>query len=298
MRFRTFVLLLALLMTIPQLLSAQERITTTLQNGWKFFKGENDPAFQKSFDDSEWPDVTLPHDWAIAGPFIKNGNGDTGKLPWRGEGWYRKHLDIPDTYEGNTIYLLFDGIMAFPSVFINGRPAGKWDYGYNSFYLDVTKFIEFHDENVIAIHVDTRKHDSRWYPGAGIYRKIQMITVNPVHVDIWGTYITTPIIKSHYADVRIATMVNNRQETDGRIQLEHIVYNSVKNKVCEGKVSTKVAAKQKARIETTLTIQQPRRWDIDQPNLYTVVTNVYRDDQIVDTYTSVFGIRDIRLTPD
>jgi len=89
--------------------------------------------------------------------------------------------------------LLFDGIMAFPKIYLNDSLVGQWDYGYNSFYIEITDLIRFDGKNTLAIHVDTRKHDSRWYPGAGIYRKVQMIVVNPIHVAIWGTCITTPI---------------------------------------------------------------------------------------------------------
>ena len=114
--------------------------------------------------------------------------------------------------------------MTFPNIYINGQLEGQWDYGYNSFYLDITDIVNFNDENILAIHVDTRKHDSRWYPGAGIDRKIQMIAVNPIHVDIWGTYITIPILKPHYADVRVATTINNYSQTDTFIYDDFFIY--------------------------------------------------------------------------
>lgn len=295
---KKIVLLILTSSILAQILYSQERITTELKDGWKFSKGENKSAYQKLFDDSEWQSVTIPHDWAIEGPFIINGEGNTGKLPWKGEGWYRKKLNIPDTFKNKRVYLLFDGIMAFPTIYLNGQLAGKWDYGYNSFYLDITNFINFNNENILAIHVDTRKHDSRWYPGAGIYRKIQMIAVNPVHVDIWGTYITTPILKPHYADVRIATTINNYSQTDDEIKVEHIIFSAAKSKVTQAEVTTKISANQNKIIEATLTILNPRRWDIEDPHLYTLITNIYRENKLVDSYTSTFGIRAIRFTAD
>ncbi|MBN1558762.1 DUF4982 domain-containing protein [candidate division KSB1 bacterium] len=275
---------------------SQERVTTVLQDGWKFCPGENPAAMLNSFDDSRWQNVTIPHDWAIAGPFIADGDGNTGKLPWKGEGWYRRKLDLPAHYKDKRIYLLFDGIMAFPSVYLNGRLVGAWDYGYNSFYLDISDAINF-PENVLAIHADTRPHDSRWYPGAGIYRKIKMIAVDPVHVAIWGTCITTPIIKPHYADVRIATTVNNSLKTAEEIKIEHVVF-SGKTTVTQAHIAAKISAQGNETIETTVTIGQPKRWDIDNPHLYTLITTVYRQDEPVDAYTSTFGVREMRFDPD
>jgi len=112
----------------------QAREVITLQTGWKFAKGNYELASQISFDDSQWKEVTIPHDWAIEGPVMVDGDGSTGKLPWRDEAWYRKKLDIPVSYAGKHIYLVFDGIMSSPKVYINGKLAGEWDYGYSSFY--------------------------------------------------------------------------------------------------------------------------------------------------------------------
>ncbi|MBN1466156.1 DUF4982 domain-containing protein [candidate division KSB1 bacterium] len=276
---------------------SQERITTVLQDGWKFCPGENPAAMLTSFDDSHWQSVTIPHDWAIAGPFIADGDGNTGKLPWKGEGWYRRKLDIPAPHKEKRIYLLFDGIMAFPSVYLNGQLVGGWDYGYNSFYLDITDHVDFDDENVLAVHADTRQHDSRWYPGGGIYRKIRMIVVDPVHVAIWGTYITTPIIKPHYADVRVAATLNNCTETAADVEIEHIIF-SAQREVAKARATAKIAAQQGKMIETTLTVVNPTRWDVDNPHLYTLITTIYRHDQPVDSYTSTFGVREMRFTPD
>ena len=286
----TFILFLSILSF------SQGRETTDLLSGWRFYKGQNDLAYQKTFDDSDWQPVTIPHDWAIESPFIRDGNGSTGKLPWKGEGWYRKNINLPDTYNGQRVYLLCDGIMAFPEIFVNGQFAGRWDYGYNSFYIDITDHIQLNEENIIAIHVDTRQHDSRWYPGAGIYRKIHLITVNPIHVDIWGTYITTPVIKPHYADVRIATTINNQSRTNGEIKVIQTLYNADKNKIAVKEVSGKINANSSKIFETTITVQDPRRWDTEDPHLYYLETGVYKDNELLDTYHSTFGIRDIRFT--
>ncbi|RLD17853.1 MAG: glycoside hydrolase family 2 [Bacteroidetes bacterium] len=291
-------LLFLTFLTIGQILTAQQREISDLRTGWKFAKGHHELAFQSNFDDTEWQDVVIPHDWAIEEPFVIDGDGNTGKLPWKGEGWYRKQLNIPDHYKGKRLYLLFDGIMAFPVIYVNGKQAGKWDYGYNSFYLDITSFIDFGGANTLAIHVDTRQHDSRWYPGAGIYRKIQMISVHPIHVDIWGTNITTPVIKPHYADVQVLTTINNASQNTDDISVVHSIITDDQKVIVEKEVTSTLNGQSKRTIEATITLPNPRKWDIESPHVYSLVTRIYRGTELLDTYTSSFGVRDIRFTAD
>ncbi len=278
---------------------AHAREAITLQTGWKFARGHHIEAFKPEFDDSRWQDITIPHDWAIEGPFIADGDGNTGKLPWKGEGWYRNHLYVPEKYNDKTIYLIFDGVMAFPEIFVNGSLAGKWDYGYNSFYLDITPFLMFGKENIIAVHADTRNHESRWYPGAGIYRKVQMLIVDKVHVGIWGTYVTTPIIKPHAADIRIINNIcNSTPDIENNITVENIVLSPKGIELAKKSVIFSLEGTKNREIETTITLTNPQRWDIDKPVLYRVKTIVYRGKEIADIYYTTFGIRSIRFTPD
>lgn len=275
-----------------------QRTVSVLDSGWKFQKGANEQAFQPGFNDSGWEQVSVPHDWAIAGPFNPAGEGSTGKLPWKGEGWYRLKLNIPKEYSGKTVYLLFDGVMAFPQVFVNGQLAGKWDYGYNSFYLDVTKLVKPGGENLLAVHADTRNHDSRWYPGAGIYRKVQLIAVNPVHVDIWGTYITTPLIKPHMANVQIETTVKNHSNVEKQVVVKQTIFNKKGNKVAENSETVAVSAAGNKKATSVITLLNPERWEPGNPVLYFVKTEILENNQIVDSYETPFGVRDIRITPD
>lgn len=274
----------------------QLREVFTLQKDWKFSKGNPENAASVAFDDSLWKNVKLPHDWAISEPFIVDGDGSTGKLPWKGEGWYRKTMDIPSSYKNKRVTLIFDGIMAFPEVYINGKLAGKWDYGYNSFYIDVTGFLNFGEKNTLAIYVDTRKHDSRWYPGAGIYRKVQMVVTNPVYVDVWGTHITTPIVKNEYADVRISTKIKNKSVTDATVKVEQIILDEEGKEVARDTISRLISSKKSSDLEITAQITNPKRWDVESPIMYTARTNVYKNDALVDTYTTPFGIRTIHFT--
>ena len=279
-------------------ISTAQRTVTELSNGWKFQKGSNDLAFQKNFDDSGWQKVSVPHDWAIEGPFIADGDGNTGKLPWKGEGWYRKILKFNEADRGKKLYLLFDGIMAFPAVYMNGKLAGKWDYGYNSFYLDITDFVDFNSENLLAIHVDTRKHDSRWYPGAGIYRKVQLIAVNPVHVELWGTYITTPVLKPHFADVRTETTVKNSSPAETKIVVRNTIYSKTKKALQQAENTISVPGKGNQIVKTIMTLANPTRWEIENPHLYSMVTEIYSGNVLIDSTSTAFGVRDIRITAD
>ena len=277
---------------------SQTREYRTLTEGWKFVKQDVSDAEKVSFDDTSWKNVTIPHDWAITGPFIKNGNGDTGKLPWKGEGWYRKKITVEKKQEGKRLYLIFDGIMAFPKIYINGKLAGSWDYGYNSFYLDITDYVNYGEENLLAVHANTKKHDSRWYPGGGIYRKVQLLFINQTHVGIWGNYITTPTIKNNFAEVRVNSSITNSSSEKKEIKVVHSVINKEGMILSTKEQAHKILANKTTDFETTQTISQPILWDINNPYLYTIKTTVFEGIKIVDETEESFGFRTIKFTAD
>lgn len=277
---------------------SQTREYQTLTEGWKFVKQDVSDAEKVSFDDTSWKNVTIPHDWAITGPFIKNGNGDTGKLPWKGEGWYRKKITVEKNQEGKRLYLIFDGIMAFPKIYINGKLAGSWDYGYNSFYLDITDYVNYGEENLLAVHANTKKHDSRWYPGGGIYRKVQLLFTNQTHIGIWGNYIITPTIKNNFAEVRVNSSITNSSSEKKEIKVVHSVINKEGMILSTKEQAHKILANKKADFETTQTISQPVLWDVNNPYLYTIKTTVFENSKLVDETEESFGFRTIKFTAD
>ncbi len=278
---------------------ANAREVVLLQSGWKFAKGSNNNAWQVKFDDSKWEQISIPHDWAISGPFIKDGDGDTGKLPWKDEGWYRNTLKIPSNFAGKTVYLLCDGIMSSPEIYINGKLAGKWDYGYNSFYLNVTGLVEPGKANMLAIHADTRNHDSRWYPGAGIFRKIQLIVVEPVHVGLWGTSVTTPAVDQSNADVRVVnTIVNDSKNMAERVKVECIILDPSGKEIAAKTVLTDIPANGSKACEMLIPVDNPDLWDVNHGALYSVKTLVTSDHVVTDQSITPFGIRTIGFTPD
>lgn len=293
--------LLSLLMVIYHYtgLDAQERQIMTLQEGWKFSLGQHNGAAEFDFDASSWKTVQVPHDWAIAGPFIPDADGNTAKLPWKGEGWYRYNLDLPSTMMGKQIYLVFDGVMAFPQVYVNGKLAGTWDYGYNSFYIDITAFLIPNSPNVIAVHVDTRNHDSRWYPGAGIFRKVQVIAMDPVHAGMWGIQVTTPLIKPNYAKVNVITTVDNQSAVkEDSVIVQQFILSPKGKEVATSSAIANLLPGASRTVECTMTLTDPQRWDIGHGVMYRLKTVVRAHDRILDIVYTDFGVRSMHFTAD
>lgn len=274
---------------------AQHANVQTLRH-WTFKNEDVAQGAAVGLDDKTWKEVRVPHDWAVEQDFIVGGDGVTGKLPWKGHGWYRTTVQTPN--KDKSYYLLFDGVMAFPKVYVNGTLVGQWDYGYNSFYLDISAFVHHHKHNLIAVHAQTTKHDSRWYPGAGIYRKVQLIETHPVHTNIWGTHITTPVIKKDQALVQIATNINNKLDSTVHIRVKHQIYDMQDSLVIELDAPLKLKPNAQRRHELSYTIKNPLRWDINHPNLYRVETNLFHQGKRIDQYSSRFGVRTIQFTAD
>jgi beta-galactosidase len=200
--------------------AASPRKVQSFNSDWKFSKGDPSGAEAIEFDDSAWQPVHLPHDWAIGGPFDPTQDGHAAKLPWKDVGWYRKTFTPDAADAGKRVYLDFDGVMAFPKVYVNGHLAGQWDYGYTSFRVDATPYLKFGEPNEIAVRVDTTKHGTRWYPGAGIYRKVTLTTCDSVHLAHWGTYITTPEVTDAAATVLMRLSLDNQRDADAEVTVD------------------------------------------------------------------------------
>jgi beta-galactosidase len=267
--------------------------------GWKFAKGNQSEAIDPAFDDSSWEDVDLPHDWAIYGPFGDlTEAGNTGKLPWKGEGWYRKTFELPAEVDGKRLQFMFDGVMANPEVYLNGKLVGSWIYGYNSFWIDATEAANFGAENVLTVHADTREHYSRWYPGAGVYRKVSMRIVEPVHIPVWGVYITTPEVSDHKATVNTSIDIANLASVDGEIKIGIAVMDPAGNEIVM--MDKEVAAKAGDNIGTNFSfdIEDPDLWDIEHPDLYTLQVSLFDGKKEIHRESSTFGIRTFKWTAD
>jgi len=257
---------------------------------------------QPGLDDASWQKLDLPHDWAITGPFRIELEGGTGKLPWKGIGWYRKHFIIPATDHGRRVFVDFDGAMAYAQVWLNGKYLGTWPYGYNSFRMDLTPYLKFGEKNVLAVRLDTESWDSRWYPGAGIYRHVWLVKTDPVHVGHWGTYITTPEVSDATAHVNMAVTVDNQGKTAVKAHIHTDIYELLPGGVTGSKVASAadtvlgIAAGASVDAHMQADINNPKRWDLSAPNRYLARTSVIAGGKTVDTYNTPFGVRTLRLT--
>jgi len=274
------------------------RQVVNFNRDWRFARRNHPGAEAPKFDDSQWEKVRLPHDWAISGPFNPREDGYAGKLPWKGVGWYRKTFTLDKASKGRRVYFDFDGVMAFPKVYVNGKLAGEWDYGYMSFRVDATKYVKFGRKNVIAVRVNTTRHGTRWYPGAGIYRKVTMTICEPVHVAHWGTYITTPEVSDDSATVRVQTTVKNHLNKKSNIDVEVVLLDPNGQQITMGNKSDTIPAAGSDELDQSLVVANPQRWDITSPKLYTAKTIIHMGDKIVDTDISTFGIRTFKFTAD
>jgi beta-galactosidase len=316
---RSFVLFFVL---VCPLLAETARQEFLLEKNWQFSKGDVADAAEPDFDSTAWQSVTVPHDWAIYGPFDMKADqqnvaiaenfeqkasvktGRTGALPFVGVGWYRTKFDI-DGFDNTkkSVTLQFDGAMGEPKVFVNGKDAGSWAYGYNSFFLDVTDFINSNGkDNVLAVRLENLPESARWYPGAGLFRNVHVIVTNKIHVPVWGTYITTPVVNDDFASVQIQVSLANAP-VDEKIRLETVISEGAHT--CGTAAQQHTAKKSEIRkvydnavLEQHLTIDKPRLWSPETPNLYTAVTCVYVKDELVDEYVTRFGVRDIKYVAD
>jgi len=279
--------------------SQSGRIVLNFNRHWKFAKGDMNGAERPDFDDSSWKAVRLPHDWAITGPFNPTENGYAGKLPWKRVGWYRKTFTLNGIDSGQRVYFDFDGVMAFPKVYINGELAGQWDYGYMSFRVDATAHVKI-GKNVIAVRSDTTRHGTRWYPGAGIYRKVMMTICRPAHVAHWGTYVTTPEVQDNSTTVRVHSTIENYLDTQTDVNVEIVLLDPAGQMVASSKRKRVdiVPAGGSCEIERSFTVANPQRWDITSPILYAAKIIVRMGDRVVDTDTVQFGIRTFHFTAD
>lgn len=275
----------------------------TLGEGWRFHRGAvAGAAAAAEYDDSSWEPVAVPHDWAIAGPFEADGEGGTGRLPWKGEGWYRRTFDLPAAGSGRRVYLDFDGVMAFPQVYVNGELAGEWDYGYTSFRIDATALAKWGGTNTVAIHVDTRRWGSRWYPGAGLYRKVTLTIAEPVHLAHWGVRVSTngdELSGTAPDTTAIRTTVENHTDAPVQVTVKQILLDPEGNAAGRSETALTIEPSSAQTAEQSIKpAAPPLLWDVEHPHLYTVQTIVEREGQTVDSQATRIGFRTFAFTAD
>lgn len=267
---------------------------------WRFYKGEAVGAERPNFDDSRWNSVKLPHDWSIEGPFDPKLNPETGALPISATGWYRKSFLLPESAKQRFFTIVFDGAMSNAVVWINGHKLGNRPYGYSSFHFDLTPYVHFGREpNVLAVRLTPEENSSRWYPGAGIYRNLWLDVTGPVHVREWGTFVSTPEVSSDLAKVATRTEIQNEGTEEPRVVVRSTVLDESGKVVATSTSSpTKIAGAASHNFSSDVIVPHPQRWDLDHPYLYTLVSEVLENGQVVDKYSTIFGIRTIAFDRD
>ena len=300
---------LALLFAFGLTLSAQ-RNEILLEKGWKFHLGDAVQAQEPGYDDSAWENVSVPHDWAITGPFsIENDlqsvavtqnfeteatlkTGRTGGLPYVGVGWYRCTFEVP---EGRQAELLFDGAMSEAVVYVNGREACRSPYGYSPFHFDATTYLNTDGKsNTLAVRLENRPFSSRWYPGAGLYRNVHLVTTDKVHVPVWGTHITTPHVKPGYASVHLETEVEGGE--GAALKIITSIYAPDGKLAAVKTFAGKTGAGQP--LVQNFIVENPQLWSPETPYLYRAVSEIYDGERLADVYETRFGIRTMEFIPE
>jgi len=294
--------IIGLIVSCSLVLNANE-ISFTLKkqsfnDNWQFAKGQLTGAEQPGFDDSKWRTLQLPHDWAIEGPFSKKYSARNGGLPVFGTAWYRKKFVLPEQSKGKLISVYFDGVMANSQVYVNGNQVGERPFGYIGFYYEISQYLKPAGEtNVIAVKVAPENYAARWYSGSGIYRNTWLEFNNPTHFVPWSTQVSTQNVLDKEASVLVKTEINNRQQLKGlnlSIELQDASGNVVAHQVEELKGNAQQTIKATAHIG----LLNPRRWDIEDPYRYKVVTKLLYKENVIDTDIQPLGVRTVEFKAD
>ncbi len=294
-------------------LSAQVRTEQLLERGWRFTREDSEEFVKPEYSDKRWESVTVPHDWAIYGPFsIHNDKqnvaitqdgqkeamehaGRTGGLPFVGVGWYRLEFEAPTFADGKRASLIFDGAMSHARVYVNGAEVGFWPYGYNSFHFDVTDYLKVGEVNTLAVRLENKPESSRWYPGAGLYRNVHLVITEDVHIPVWGTQVTTPRVSETLARVELRTKVEGYAEGDDLYIYTEIVD---PNGAVVATAKDTLSKYEASLFEQAVDIENPMLWSVDTPMLYTAKSKLYVGDELKDEYSTRFGIRTIEIVPE
>jgi len=284
-------ILLVLLFTSHVTGQVTALIPLKINDNWKFQKGDFKNAASPDYDDSKWRNLDLPHDWSVEGALNQSLASATGYLPG-GIGWYRKTLDIPMVQKDKKIYIYFEGIYRNGEVFINGVSLGMRPNGYISYQYDLTPHLRFGEKNSLSDRVDHRKSaDSRWYTGSGIYRNVYLVEKNPVHLDLWGVFYTTKLVNDQKSAVHVQTTVKNTSNLQAKLTVVQELFDKEQKSKAKSSGKLTIAAGNVRVVNQELSVNQPKLWSVDAPNLYRLITSVYQNGKLIDQSTVNVGIR-------
>lgn len=297
---RTTIPIYLFLLSFPCLLFSQHRDDQLINFDWKFKLGEQVGANQSAYNDTSWKTVDLPHDASIGEAFVMDDKKESkanGFLP-RNIGWYRKNLVMNQDLKNKKVILEFEGVYRDAKVWLNGKQIGTHLNGYLDFEFDITKEL-IQGNNVIAVRYDnTYNVSSRWYTGEGINRNVWLHVLDNLHVDRYGTYVTTPMITDKLARVKLETTVENSYKDSLNCRLKSEIL-SPDGKVVASTVSVvPMAGNGKFTFRQELNILNPQLWDIESPQLYRVKTYIYNKQELKDSYETPFGVRDVVMNAE
>lgn len=264
---------------------------------WKFtLVDTTELPTQLPLDDNKWRDIRLPHDWSVELAFDKSLEGATGYLPG-GVGIYQKHFKTPANPNEKSSYILFDGVYNNATFWLNGQLLGENPYGYSPVYFNLTKHLKTDGtDNVLTVHVDHSRHgDSRWYTGSGIYRNVKMITIDKLHIPIWGTYLTTPEVSTKEALINIEINVENENAKRSSFELTTQIIDNTGKLVATVTGKNRINANDKNTIKQSIKVLNPTLWNTEKPAMYQAITTLSKAGKVIDSYTTPFGIRHLHF---
>jgi beta-galactosidase len=296
MSFRpTLLLLLAICLLLGSRPASAQRQRRLFNDDWKFHLGDAPSSEQPQAADKDWRTLTLPHDWAIEGPYSEQWASATAFLPG-GVGWYRKSFAVPAGFRNKKVFIYFDGVYKNSEVWLNGHSLGKRPSGFASFQYELTPYLKATGSNVLAVRVDHHEAaDSRWYTGSGIYRNVYLLATAPVHIRPWGVAFTTPTVSASAATGRVAVTFTNASAKAATVVVTSILLDAKGQAVATAKQTVSAKPQADATATLSLPIKQPALWSVDHPNLYRLRTTLGVAGQPTDEVTEEVGVRSIRF---
>ncbi|MFR9595765.1 MAG: glycoside hydrolase family 2 TIM barrel-domain containing protein, partial [Rikenellaceae bacterium] len=279
-------------------LNSQAQEAGNFNDGWLFTLSDSEDYRLTTYDPSQWRKLDLPHDWSIEMPFSAENEGCTG-FAAGGIGWYSKIFDTPTSKE-EKCYIIFDGVYNNATFWINGIKLGDHPFGYAPIYYDLSPLLAPQGEpNRISVRVDhSRYADSRWYTGSGIYRNVELLTLNKLHIPVWGSFITTPHVSRQSATVKIEIEIENDHKAAKSGSLISKIFDAAGEKVGEVITDFEVKAGEKVTIDKAVEVVNPMLWSVDSPNLYSVKSHIVADGKSLEERSTTIGIRSIRFDKD
>ncbi|HVS54074.1 MAG TPA: glycoside hydrolase family 2 TIM barrel-domain containing protein [Opitutaceae bacterium] len=275
------------------------RLIVDWDAGWLFRKSDPATAMAPGFADADWQHVRVPHDWSTEEPFRPDYGSGNGYAAG-GIGWYRKHFPTDAAWQGRGVAIEFDGVYENAEVWINGQFVGGRPYGYSSFTVEITPYLNAGAaENVLAVRVDhSRYADSRWYSGSGIYRHVRLVATDPLRVAQWGTFVSTPTVTNDAATVHVETSVQNTSERARNFSVQIELLDDTGAVVATATRPAAIEPHASAKLAQDIPLAHPRLWSLDTPALYTARTRLVEGDAVRDETLTRFGVRTITFDAD